>query len=66
MRIAAWFSPLWDFLKNLGTDHDPLERLEVRVTALERKTASILAGMPPDTLTPSDQPSGAASRSGRP
>jgi len=65
MRVAAWFSTLWEFLKDLDTDYDPIEQLEVRVAALERAmTAASITTSPDDPMPPAPS-SGAAPAPGR-
>ena len=65
MRMTAWLSTVWKSLKDLDTDDNPVERLEARVATLERAMTSALTARSPDILTPPDQPSEAASPSGR-
>lgn len=61
MRIPAWLSALWEFLKDLDADYDPVEQLELRVAALERSMSAASIAMPPDSSMPLDPSSEAAS-----
>ena len=65
MRNPAWLSALWEFLKGLDADYDPIERLEARVSALERAMTSSSMAVSPDNPMPSDPSSGSVPPSRR-
>lgn len=65
MRATSWLSSLWEALKNFETDCDPVERLELRVAALERAMAAASMTTSHDQPMPQTPLSGISSLSGR-
>lgn len=62
MPIPAWLASVWEMLRDLDLDYDPVEQLEARVAALERELGVNSVTSPSEASQRADATSGAAPR----